>query len=971
MSPLSLIALLLPHSVLGAEAIRLPVIADTSLQAHPSEVNCNSGASSVIRIKGNEHYMLLKFDLAPLQGQRVAQATLHLHNAHPNLLRTVGLSTIAADWQEGTGTGGPATDGCTFTRAVWPDKMWAGPGSDFLDVAITHGNTIVRYVDIRQEPDDWFAVDVDPLLVDAMMCGFSYGLCLSDEKGQTMANNDVHSREQNAFAPYMAVEPEIPSARLAALTLAPVAAEPWPAAATFDTGAIRVRLTSPGALGYRVQCDPAYSSKRTELPRYLIPQPAPAGQEQSFVIPGLKPGVPYEVRVQAVAYLGRESNVQALEATASAAKAKPAPLAAPRPVTKVLAQPQAVGSLRAWICPAECKVHPVSANVLEEVGAARYGGPLAGAYAGQNPVWLRDTAYCKGARGEVVAVQLIVETTKGTPVSFSVQFAPGAANPMPNPVGVYRNWYVNDGDWYADYMAPMPDGKAMIPAPDNAVPGQRNQSFTIVWELPRDARQGEATGQVRVVPDSGGPGPVIPIRMWVRNFEVPAKTSFELDLNCYGPVCQAANWDDYLARERKFFAAAHALRGTLNPLGYSHSGNNDFGWVPQVSGAGKDIRVTDWSVYDRHWGPYLDGSAFGGVRAGVPVSHIYLPLYEGWPTPMDGHYTGGNDIRKYPDNIIAHAMTAPPVEQAFDSTLKEAFVSVTRQFVEHFAERRWLQTDMQCYQNDKYYYKDEKSNFRGISWWLLDEPMHRDDWLALRLFAGLYREGLRLAGDTPAPRGLAGETPAPRVAAEGMPAARGGEGPGPRFIYRGDISRPQYQRDWLDGRIDLMCVSSELFAHPQYCRRFRDQGVTLWHYGEANPISQTNLTAVGWALKAYCAGADGILPWNSIGGPGALTQPDPTGLLIPGDRFGATGPVVSLRLLALCRGQEDVEYLNLLAKRRGYDRDQMARLVSDFVGLSGRQQQTSAEDAGRLQFDMLSPEQFSELREAVARELEK
>jgi hypothetical protein len=91
MWPLSLIALLLPHSILGAETIRLPVIADTSLQAYPSEINCNSGASSVIRIKGNEHYMLLKLDFAPLQGQRVARATLHLHNAHPNMLRTMGL----------------------------------------------------------------------------------------------------------------------------------------------------------------------------------------------------------------------------------------------------------------------------------------------------------------------------------------------------------------------------------------------------------------------------------------------------------------------------------------------------------------------------------------------------------------------------------------------------------------------------------------------------------------------------------------------------------------------------------------------------------------------------------------------------------------------------------------------------------------------------------------------------------------
>jgi len=184
--------------------------------------------------------------------------------------------------------------------------------------------------------------------------------------------------------------------------------------------------------------------------------------------------------------------------------------------------------------------------------------------------------------------------------------------------------------------------------------------------------------------------------------------------------------------------------------------------------------------------------------------------------------------------------------------------------------------------------------------------------------------------------------------------------------FRGDISRPQLQRDWLDGLVDTMCVAGALFENPAACRRIRDQGVVLWHYGEGNPIATSNLTAVAWALKAWCGGAEGILPWNSIGGDGAFTTPTPTALLIPGTRFGLSGPVVSLRLLALCRGQQDVEYLNLLARRRGYDREQMQALVAQALDLGARQREDYAGDAGRVLFERLRLEDFAALRHAVA-----
>ncbi len=931
----SLLPLLLSTFDCGAEQARLSITADTSLQAHPSEVELNSGDCSALRIKGNEHYLLIKPDLEPIRGWRVEQAGLFLHPANTCQLRTMGVSTIAADWAEGSGRSSREPGGCTFTHAVWPDVRWAGPGSSFLDVALTNGNTEVFYADVRPRPDGWLELEIAPAAIQSLLAGGSYGLCVSDEKGQTRANNDVHSREQSGLSPYLLVQ-GAPAGDLSVPSVRIVGAEAWPAAADFDSGAVRLSLAAQDAWLLDVSVRAGESPEARTLPRYAIPRPDPAGERQTFVIGDLPPNSDCVVEVTAVDMVGRPGATARAHVTAGAAR--PVPRALARPVPAETRAPRELPEgWRAWVAPAECKVSPISGNVLDEVGARGYAGKSAGTFSRSNPVWDGVRAGLSGGIGEVVALKLVIEPPGGKATDVTLQFAGGPADPMPAPVGLYRNWYVRaHGAWYGEYMVPAAAAGTAIPAADNGVPGQTNQSFTIVWEVPRDATPGPREGEIAIGAADLAAPIHIPVTLWVLPFELPAETSFEVDLNCYGPVSSPEDWPAYLRWERATYAAAHALRCTLNPLGYSQSGNVYPGFAPQIEGRGDATLVTDWSGYDEHYGPYLDGSAFGGVRAGVPITHMYLPLHENWPTPMAGHYSAANDIRKYPDNIVAHALEAPPIEQAFSRDHSRAMVAVTAQFSEHFRRRGWTGTDLQCYLNNKYYYKDEEHGFRGTSWWLLDEPMHRDDWLALRFFGRLFREGA---------------------------------GADPRLVYRGDISRPQWQRDWLDGVLDLMCVSSALFDAPNHCGRYRRQGVTLWHYGTGNPIESSNLSAVAWALSAFCAGADGILPWNCIGGDGAFDEPTPTALLVPGGRFGIEGPVVSLRLLAMCRGQQDVEYLNLLGAKEGYDREQLARLVSDLVAFEGRHGREHADDAGGLEFSGLTLEDLHALRTAVAARL--
>ena len=49
-------------------------------------------------------------------------------------------------------------------------------------------------------------------------------------------------------------------------------------------------------------------------------------------------------------------------------------------------------------------------------------------------------------------------------------------------------------------------------------------------------------------------------------------------------------------------------------------------------------------------------------------------------------------------------------------------------------------------------------------------------------------------------------------------------------------------------------------------------------YGSANNSKRSNWESAAWCLKAYSNYADGVLPWQSLGGPAALTRGDKPGM---------------------------------------------------------------------------------------------
>ncbi|MEO2003455.1 MAG: hypothetical protein ABGY41_05105, partial [Candidatus Poribacteria bacterium] len=90
----------------------------------------------------------------------------------------------------------------------------------------------------------------------------------------------------------------------------------------------------------------------------------------------------------------------------------------------------------------------------------------------------------------------------------------------------------------------------------------------------------------------------------------------------------------------------------------------------------------------------------------------------------------------------------------------------------------------------------------------------------------------------------------------------------------------------------------------------RDTGLNVMTYASVNRDTEDNSRTVEWVLDAWLHGADGVLPWQTLGNDDALDSGDRSigggnALLVPGTRFGV--PVVAdSRLKALRDGQQEL-----------------------------------------------------------------
>ena len=910
-------------SPLAAETVRLKATADIWLSdANDQERDSSAGKHPRLKLKTIQEMAAIRFDASPAKGREVVRATLCLRRASDDQLRYIRVSTVNGDWEEGNSAGayGPA-DGATYRYAdTGSMRPWAWPGSEFCDVIMTSGQSLATWAERKERADGWISVALTPELVYALVAGDTDGLAVMDGGTPSFHNNFIHSVESKGGEPY--IEVELGRALEEAPAKPVVKAEAAPERAHAGAGALQVTLTeAKGVFCWRI----ALNGNPVE--RWRVKHPEAKGPTVLY-LEDLAPGERCDVEVTAVSAGGVASAPAKITAVASAALPEGPALGAPRaPVASGGAAARG-GKMRVWALPGLVKVSPEKPEAMfDDLGEG--DGRAA------NAVWDGKAIALFGARGEYVSYQLCIErggaeALKGVKVVPGALEGPGGGAIGGTEIELYRNWYARNGkkQWQPAYCVPMAHGAAFeIPDPERKLADQQNQTVYVDVYVPKDAKAGAYRGEVRIEAE-GADAVTIPVALTVYDFALPEALSFWPELNAYRIP---GNAHDY-------WRLAHQHRCVANY----------WRWAPGLRGSGKDIQV-DWERYDKDVGPLLTGEAFKDCRrAGVPPEVMYLPFEDSWPTPLtkqtygyEGHWPGRGEDRKW---IVEHYLKAPYIGEALSRDYQDAFLAAQRQFIAHFREKGYTRTEMQCFYGGK---NTHRIDYGSNMWWTTDEPYHWDDWLALGFFCRLWTEG------------------------------RGGAD-GRLWAARADISRPNWQGRAMGGILD--CVYIGGFSSPETYRRCRilqqGTGVKIRSYGGANKDTESNTRSVVWLLNDWTNGANASLPWQTLGDEGALDANDGgagggNALIIPGKRFGQA-VLGDMRLKALRDGQQLVEYLVLLGKRRGLNREQIQTMVHRAVRVeAGRVAGAGADNADALRFGTLKAWQIAALRREVAERIVK
>ena len=902
----------------GTKTVKVPVTRDTWVSNVGKEADGSNGASPQLKVKSIQEMSLIDVDPAPLKGRVVERATLHVHLSGPEILRRLTVGSIGADWVEGDATGYAQVPGAsTFNHRQHPDTPWAYPGSNLTAVILSEGGTIWHSADATApDADRWQEIPIDPRVVAARVAGISGGFLVFDDTGsewsregnrftlRSFPNRFFHSRDsRRATAPYLTIE------------LGEADAQP-PSAPTdlkFETadlpaGEGRVSWTTPadagkaGVVGFFVDVD------GKPVPRYLIPVAGPEGHRVTMQLRDLQlaGGQTVALSVRAVDGAGNVGAAATLPVTVPNESLKPLPGEIAQPFRGDGTLPK-LGEVEIAIVDALDKVQPVTGQMIP---------PQDPGYLAANHLWDGKQIHLFAARNEIISFQVLVRGTVQN-LAAKLTFNQVAVEDRPLDEDV-RFYALRDVDSkigpVPDPLVPLEGGKPMLSVPDltNPISGQKTGSLLCEIEVPNPPA-GQREGVLTL--SAEGRELKIPVTLQVWDFSLPASLSFLPEMNCY----------DLPENEEDYYRLAHRNRTMINRVPYHQNGAMSAGCAPNWD---PTTRRLDWADWDKRFGKYFDGSAFtSSSRKGVPLEVFYLPLFENWPTPMEGNYNGSYWA-----------------DQAFPESYKRDFVEVSRQFALHFNQKGWNQTIFQCFFNGK-------TNFKLAGWsrgtcpWLLDEPANFQDYWALRFFGSLFHQGINLE-------------------------------PGPaKLLFRADISRPEWQRDSLDNVLDYAVVGGGAFR--QYNRmvldRKRQFGQVVIPYGGSNDPAESNVQPAAWCLDSWSLGGDGVLPWQTIGEDSSWKKADALSLFYPGGPIGSAEPVPSVRLKSYLRGEQDVEYLTILAGVEKQSRFLMGRRVRAVLNLSGRRKGTgftAGEDAGVIDFDSLRPQDLWAFRVRIGRILD-
>jgi hypothetical protein len=485
-----------------------------------------------------------------------------------------------------------------------------------------------------------------------------------------------------------------------------------------------------------------------------------------------------------------------------------------------------------------------------------------------------------GWRGGYISFHLVVKLPAPGAYTLDVAVADPAHKTQ---IDLFREWFHfvdSDKQYYPDALIPVRTPySSRLPEPDNRISNQTAQAFWVDVYIPADARPGTFSGSAKL--KSAAKVISLPIRLTVLAPVIPPEDVLTMDHNSYGSSWLAEQFPASYRRDPahwfesdEFFALVHAYhrifyehRGIFHQLGYGHAGKVSPEFAPALEGSGRTKHIADWSLYDRHYGPLCDGTAFASSRRGPrPIPFVYLPINPEWPA--------------------AYEIWGEPGYEA-------EFVNVVSEMERHFREKGWTHTQFEVFFN-------HKKRYAGFPWDGDEVRFPRD--------LNYFNEYGRLLK-----KALPPESPVHFVF---------------RTDVSWDMEQ---QFKLLQGVVKLWCCSGGILSfYRDAPQDLRGRGDTVWYYGGPPGVNETSAAITEFALRAWLWGVNGFVHWLTVApgeDPWFHFDGGGTALVYPGERFGRTEPIPGIRLKIQRNCLQDLAMIDSFKARRPLDslRQEVAR----------------------------------------------
>lgn len=477
-----------------------------------------------------------------------------------------------------------------------------------------------------------------------------------------------------------------------------------------------------------------------------------------------------------------------------------------------------------------------------------------------------------GCRGGYVSFQVVVKLRSAGLYTLDVAI-PDATNKVQ--IDLFREWWHftdSDKHYYPDALIPVrATYSSRLPEPDNRIQQQTAQAFWVDVYIAPDTHPGVLPGRARL--KASGKITTLPIQLTVLGCTTPAEDVVTIDHNSYGSSWLAQQFaaayqrnPDHWFESNQFLELIHSYhrvfyehRGIFHQLGYGHSGKVGPEFAPVLEGSGRAKHTASWSLYDRHYGPLFDGTAFSTCRRGPrPIPFVYLPINPEWPASYEFWDEPGYEAE---------------------------FVNVVSEMERHFREKGWTHTNFEVFFNHKQRYK-------GFPW-DGDEVRFPKD---LKYFLE-YGRLLKKA--------LPPDTPVHFIF---------------RADVSWDMEQ---QFKILNGIVRLWCCGGGILSFYRYAPKMLcDRRDVVWYYGGPPNVTESSSAITEFPLRAWLWGVNGYVHWLTVS-PGADPwfhfDGGQTALVYSGERFGLTEPIPSIRLKIQRNCLQDLALLDSLKGRKSLD----------------------------------------------------